>query len=366
MRIFHKECRSLAQAGHDLTVIAPHCRDEVVGGIRVKAVDGTRTNRAVRVTRTVWRIGAEALRLDAAAYHLHDPELIPVGLLLRRLGKLVIYDAHEDLPNTIPSKRYLPRVARRPVERLSRALEHMAARQFSAIVAATPTIADRFAATNPMTVVVRNYVRLDEWQPSTQVPWNVRSNAVAYVGGITWDRGLREMIEAMACLSWKPPARLVLAGPRSPTIMGLAKSGLAGWQQVDDLGLLDRRQVAALLGRVRAGLVILHPTPNYLLSLPIKLFEYMAASLPVVVSDFPVLRHIVDNAGCGLLVDPLSPAAIARAIEFLLVHPAEAQAMGLRGREAAERTYNWESEAGNLVQLYDALESAARPGSGRQ
>jgi glycosyltransferase involved in cell wall biosynthesis len=364
VRIFYKECRSLARAGHDVTVIAPHCRDEMVEGVRIKAVVGTRTNRPARVTGTVWRVGRAAVRLGATLYHLHDPELIPVGLVLRRLGKLVVYDAHEDLPQTIASKRYIPRVARRPVEELSRTLEHIAARQLSAIVAATPTIADRFAATNPHTVVIRNYVSLEEWPLGRQMPWDERPYAVAYVGGITWDRGLREMVESIARVSSTRPARLALAGPRSATIVGRARAELTGWEHVDDLGLLGRPEVVALLGRVRAGLVILHPTPNYLPSLPIKLFEYMAAGLPVVVSDFPVLRRIVEEAGCGILVDPLDPAAIARAIEFLLVNPAEAQAMGRRGRAAVERAYSWESEARKLVELYAVLESGARTPAG--
>jgi glycosyltransferase involved in cell wall biosynthesis len=358
VRIFHKECRSLVQADHHVTVIGPHSHDEVVGGIRIKAVKGSRTSRAARVTLTVARVAAEALRLDAAVYHLHDPELIPVGLMLRQLGKLVVYDAHEDLPQTIASKRYVPPVARRPLEKLSGALEHVAARRLSAVVAATPTIANRFAATNPRTIVVRNFVCLEEWQSRFQMSWNERPCAVAYVGLISWDRGLREMVEAMACLPGRLSARLVLAGPRSPGLMREARPYLAEGNQLDDMGVLDRPQVAAVLGRVRAGLVILHPTPNYVASLPIKLFEYMAAGLPVVVSDFPVLRSIVDAAGCGLLVDPLNIHAIARAIQFLLEHPDQAQAMGRRGREAVERTYNWESEARKLVHLYAELESA--------
>ena len=100
------------------------------------------------------------------------------------------------------------------------------------------------------------------------------------------------------------------------------------------------------------GLVVLHPTRNYLDALPVKMFEYMAAGLPVIASDFPLWRKIIDGAGCGLLVDPLDPQAIAEAIDWVLAHPEEAEAMGRRGREAVEAIYNWERESETLVNLY--------------
>ena len=85
------------------------------------------------------------------------------------------------------------------------------------------------------------------------------------------------------------------------------------------------------------------------------MFEYMSVGLPVIVSDFPLWRGIVENAGCGLLLDPLDPQATADAMQWILDHPAEAEAMGHRGREAVEKHYNWETEAEKLVALYKKL-----------
>ena len=130
---------------------------------------------------------------------------------------------------------------------------------------------------------------------------------------------------------------------------------MRGWDRVEELGTLGRSEVAQLFGQVSAGLVIFLPEPNHVEAMPNKLFEYMSAGIPVIASDFPLWHGIVEGAGCGLLVDPLDPRAIAGAIEHLLTHPEEAEAMGRRGRQAVERWYNWENEESKLLQLYASL-----------
>ena len=103
-------------------------------------------------------------------------------------------------------------------------------------------------------------------------------------------------------------------------------------------------------------MVTLHPTPNYLVSLPIKLFEYMAAGLPSIVSNFPYWQELVGEADCALFVDPLSPQEIAQAAQQLLTNPDRAQAMGLRGRELVIQRYSWEKQAQRLISFYQAFE----------
>src|SRR3546814_3897042 len=88
--------------------------------------------------------------------------------------------------------------------------------------------------------------------------------------------------------------------------------------------------LAEEMAQARAGLVLLHPTNNYLVIRPNKLFEYMAAGLPVIASDFGHWREVVEPAGCGLLVNPTDTRAIARAIEHLIGHPEEADRKSTR------------------------------------
>jgi glycosyltransferase involved in cell wall biosynthesis len=113
--------------------------------------------------------------------------------------------------------------------------------------------------------------------------------------------------------------------------------------------------VTKFASRARLGLVLFHPAPNYHDSLPNKLFEYMSGGLPVVASNFPAWREIVESNGCGLVVDPMNTGEIAEAIAWLLDHPAEAEAMGKRGQAAVRSTYNWDTQAESLLGLYERV-----------
>jgi glycosyltransferase involved in cell wall biosynthesis len=244
---------------------------------------------------------------------------------------------------------------RDPLSWLAERVENVACRLFSALVAATPAIAGRLRTFNGNTVVVQNFALLDEVFRTVGPSWDQRSLSVAYVGGITENRGIREMVEAMGLLPQTCPADLKLAGSFSPAELRDRMVQLRGWERVEELGILDRGGVARLLMQVRAGLVVLGPEPRYEVAYPVKMFEYMSAGIPVIASDFPLWRQIIEGAGCGLLVDPIDPKAIAHAIEYLLTHPQEAEAMGRRGREAVAAKYNWDREEKKLLELYAAM-----------
>jgi hypothetical protein len=148
---------------------------------------------------------------------------------------------------------------------------------------------------------------------------------------------------------------LLLAGEFASAAEEADARARAGWQRTEYLGWIDRTGIARLMANACAGLVVLHPNRCFVDAYPIKMFEYMAAGLPVVASDFPLYREILEDGRCGCLVPPADPAALARAIEWIFDHPAEAREMGEHGRRRVERLYNWQVEREKLVSLYRRL-----------
>ena len=310
--------------------------------------------RVGRFISTLGQLRLKALKLDADVYHFHDAELIPLGIELKLRGKRVVYDVHEDLPKQVLEKPWIPRLLRPVVGILARLLEGVGALFFDAIVTATPDIQRRFPRHKSLTV--SNYPDETEYGNTTNtIAYLERPYHVVYAGGIYETRGVEQMIDAVRIIHERSGATLLLAGrfgdQRSEK---LAASAVAeGFVRFE--GWLDREQIVDLYEQCRAGLIVLHPEPRFLTSYPIKMFEYMAAGLPVIASDFPLWREIILGAQCGVVVDPLDSKAIASAIEWMIEHPVEAEEMGQRGRLAVEQRYNWSKEWKKLDALYHRL-----------
>jgi len=352
VRIFHKECKTLVRAGYDVTLVAGHSESLSVDGVTIKAVTPAkgRFERWFRTTAAVYRA---AVAVDADIYHFHDPELIPAGLLLRARGKKVIYDMHEDLPRTVPYKPYVPKWLQPALAKVLGIGESLAVRRFSGLIAASPEISARYVA-HPNLSIVQNYPLREEFPEGGETP--ARSDYVVYVGlRITRARGAVEMLRAIELVPEALRVRLKLVGTIEPGDLVQQLQGMPGWGLTEYVGPLGRVGVSELTRNAMAGLVVLHPEPNYVNSHPVKLFEYMCAGIPVIASDFPVFRRIIEQAQCGILVDSLSPKKIAGAIEFLAAHPEEARAMGARGRLAVNSRYNWQHEEQVLLGMYNRM-----------
>jgi glycosyltransferase involved in cell wall biosynthesis len=229
--------------------------------------------------------------------------------------------------------------------------ECYACSRFDGIIAATPFIRDKFLAINPHSVGINNFPMIGELDAA--VPWTDKREEVCYVGGIGSIRGIRELVRA--CKFLQTPARLNLGGRFSEPAVEAEVKSYPGWSRVNELGFLDRSGVREVLGRSMAGLVTLHPIINYLDALPVKMFEYMAAGIPVIASDFPLWREIVEGNDCGLCVDPLDPKAIATAIDFMINNPERARQMGENGQRAVRERYNWFIEETKLLVFYQSL-----------
>lgn len=354
VRIYHKEAKALKENGHDVTILCTDYEGTDENGIVFVKVNLAKL-RLARLISASFVFYKAALLQKADVYHFHDPELISCGKKLLKKA-YVIYDVHEDVPRQILTKPYLKPKTAAFFSKWFEKREDKAFAKLDVIITAAPVIEKRVKKFTENHLMVCNYPKLEEFK-DTDIDFSKRENKVCYIGGITKIRGAIEMLKAMEKTSYG--VRLALAGEYESQALRQEIEREEGFSRTDYLGFLNRDEIQELLNTSKAGLVTLHPTPTYVESLPVKMFEYMMAQIPVIASDFPYWQEIIDSAECGICVNPFEPVEIAKAISYIADNDDFAREMGKRGRKAVLEKYNWNIEKRKLVAIYDFLKTQA-------
>lgn len=355
-RIFHKEIKSLLRAGYNVSLIATHDKDENLDGVEIKSLPAWR-GRLKRLANSI-----KALKLarseDFDAYHFHDPEFLPFSVLLSRLtGKPVIFDVHEDYPNSIRDKYWIPRPLRNVVARLYEIVEGVCLRFIDVVVYTTPIVGRRYPG-------AKKKVRIENYPPveifMDVLPQESKEMRFVFTGTISRIRGIFVLAEAFRLTNLKyPEAKLVLVGWfRPPKLEDEIRGLFKEWGMEDSVEILPgipHQEMGRFLAGSLGGMVTFLPFGGHTSHLPIKIFEYMASGIPVIASDFPLYREVIAGSKCGILVNQDRPQEIADAMMSLIKDRGSALEMGRRGRKAFEDKYNWNSEGEKLVKLYDGL-----------
>ncbi len=350
VRIFHKEAKTLAKAGYSVTLIAQGNKEEIADGVKIVPLHKPK-NRFERMTKVVWKLFRLALKEKADVYHFHDPELIPVGIVLKLLGKKVIYDAHEDVSKDILVKEWAGSITiRKIISAVFRGLEKFGCVFFDRIITVTSRIAEKYPARK--TIVLRNFPimeMIDKLNSTEHI--HKRKPVIIYTGGLSRVRGIKNIIQAMEII--KDKAELWLLGRWVGKGFRQECESLPGWAYTRYFGIVTLEQMYNYIWRADIGVVVFLPRPHNVHSLPNKPFEYMACSLPVIMSDFEFWREVFDD--CAVFCDSENPADIAEKINAILSNPGKSKELANRGRERVLGEYNWENESKKLVQLYQEL-----------
>ena len=360
-RIFHKQCASLAREGYDVTLVVKAKDSQSVGttvekGVKVIQVPVDASSRLKRMLFGAKSIYRKALEVDADIYEFHDPELLPYGLRLARKGKKVIFDSHEDYPTQIMEKEWIPSGLRHLISGVYRAYEtHVVKRLDAVLFPCTKNGINIFEGRTKQTVILSNAVMLEEMlSPDNTGDGQRDGKTICCTGSLTYQRGITHLIRAAHLAG----VRLILAGKYSSDAYRQELEQMPEYACVDYRGYLGREELAQVYASSSIGMSTILNVGQYssLDNFPTKVYEYMAAGLPVIVSDYPFMRRSVQQDQFGVAVDPADPEAIAAAIREILADPNRAQCMGERGRQAVVQKYNWGIEEQKLFALYRSLE----------
>lgn len=357
-RIINRECLPLVRQGVSIRFVAPHGSNAWVEGVELVSVPH-RERRMLRMLLTPCMLPT-LLRQRADLYHFHDPELLPVGILLKLVfGKKVIYDSREDFPSMVLTKSWIPSSIRPLVEKAVSAIERLADRCLDGIVTADSGTLARFAKNGrSKKLVFFNLPNLDFFPDPVSFD---RPFDLIYRGGLSERAGTLVLLKALRLmLDRGTPARLLLLGyfdgqPFERVVQeSIRTMGLEAWVEVQGRRI-QHEAMAQAISQARVGLSPLQPIPKFLHNIPVKIFEYWACGLPVVASDLPPIRPFFRHGEQGFLVTPDDPEELCVALCWLLNNPHEATMMGERGRNAVVERCNNKNEVRKLISFYQRV-----------
>ena len=353
VRIMQKECITLKKSGYDVYLIAKGESGEY-NGVKIVGIGSNfrgRLQRFLMVRNIVYK---KALQLNAEVYHIHDPELLPYALKLKKKGKLVIYDSHEYVREQLKTRNYLPKILRGIIGKLFGIYEDFIIDKLDAVIFPVETYdGDKLFSKAKKVTFINNYPKLEECRNYLEADSDNYSNSVCYVGTLTYERGIYHLIKAC----YKARVQLILAGQYGSKEFEKQVKKMPEYSCVQYKGFVGREGVYQIYKESFVGANILLPVGQYYKSenLSTKVYEYMMMKMPTILSDTPYNKKLVEKYQFGLIVDPENIEDITAAILYLKNHREEAKIMGEKGARLVQEQFCWEREGEKLIQLYNNI-----------
>lgn len=341
-RIYQKECLSLSKNYRTILIVADGLGDQHTNNITIRDL-GKRYSLSHRLFSLNKRVYKTAFKIQPDMVHIHDPELMPITLLIKLSAKCkIIYDAHEDLPLQIQRKPWIPKITKPLISVVTKHLLSLLMKPFDLIVTATPDIP---TYNHKNTITIHNY-------PHKNGNFRVRTKThyplmLGYAGSLSDERGLTDMLNIAS-----PSRKLLLAGSFiNQTTENKAKNH-PNWRHVDYRGYIDKNGINQLYTDSDIGLLLLQKGIGFEETLPTKLFEYMNAGIPTLCSNISKWEAIIDKFGCGIATE-VKNEQLEAAINQL--EKRETYRKMSENALNAAKHFTWDSEEQKLLQSYSQL-----------
>lgn len=296
--------------------------------------------------------------------------LYPALRIASATGAKVVYDSHEIWLETVnqffPSDAPLHRrIAFRLILAICRAIgnreERRMAARADAVVTVNQSVADvlRKHLDRAAVSVVLNCPEPTELVASDRIRRELDLAAgdqiVLYQGLMNPGRGMHALVESAH--GFPDGVRLVMLG--GGMLEGSLRQAVRDGeleQRVFLPGVVPQADLHEWTASADLGVLVLEPINlSKRLALANKIFEYMAAGIPILTTDLPENRRIIDQCDCGWLIADWDPPALAEHIARILAQPDEMRRRGENGRRWFEQRYNWEAESGQVSGVVERL-----------
>lgn len=356
-RIFIKQCKSLVGSGYNVTLLcADGLPNETNNGIDIVSVKKA-ANKIERLFLSSTRLLKKALEIDADIYQIHDPELLLLGLQLKKKGKKVVFDSHENWERYMEEIGWVPSIVSKQMSRVLSFFYRKNLYKYDAVFTVSPNIVDELRKYTKNVFSLINYPVIKKNDSNYSLEeYSTREKSLCYVGTVYKNSNQENIIQVISSI---PNV--------SYTVIGYFDAGyfkhLSESYNFTKLTLIQAVSQEKLLKEIlqnTIGLAILDyhkNTGGKIGSMGVnKIYDYMLAGIPVICSDVTLWKEfIIDKYNCGICVEPGNNKAIKDAILYLTTHIEEAYQMGQNGRNVVLKEFNWATQEKELLRVYNLL-----------
>ncbi len=368
-RIYYKEMLSLLTKYPEIILLAPGSSNERYGlSPDVKFHPLRRRRGALGRLLTVFEAASEVIRMKPDVCHFHDLDFVIMVPVIRMVHRTkMVYDVHEVYPESMLISPNIPRLLRPLTAWIVGSIEKFCAHYCSLIVTADLPNSQSFLSTGVPVVTLFNYPPLSLFEPDPKRIEELASSffgrrILIYQGTMSRDRGLFHMLNGMRLLKEEvPEVLLLLVGLNDPNLRLEADEQIQRLQIGNYVHIIPwvlHTEIVNYIALAEIGLVPWLSSAKNCKNIPIKVFEYMACSIPLLASDIPSIAYYINTSRAGIVYEPDDEKAFAKEAKRLLDDRGMRELMSKAGRESVGLLWNWGEMEKLLLKAYDKLETA--------
>lgn len=357
-RVYYKEAVSLSKNySVELHAIADFkCRRELNLNIYGLPKYNKRYKRILNWVRLFIR----AIKSDAQIFHFHDPELIPLALIIKKLKNVkMIYDVHEDYSQSILNKYWINKNIRSYISKKFNNFEKRCSKKFDLNINVIEHISDKFADSGAEVLIVKNYPLMNNKIRKHSL-FKDKDVKIVYVGALSEERGICDVVDSLDFIENRNIQLIVAGKCANEDIKLKIKRKEMKDERLKYLGELPSEKVKGVLDSCDIGLVCLQRLSQYENSLPVKMFEYMTSKIPIIATEMTYWVRNFSEFNCIHFITEVTSENIAEAIENLANNKEKSISMGENGYNAFVNYLNWGTEEKKLLSAYKHLFNLGR------